>query len=145
MAERDVVNMQNEAKNFLIYSSPTNQVRVDVFVQNETLWLTQKAIASLFEVSKSTISEHLSNIYSSNELNKVATVREFRTVQTEGTREVTRNVEYYNLDAIISVGYRVNSAKATQYSSAFCPINCNAFQTVTNPIKNLLIQSLVPL
>jgi hypothetical protein len=117
--------MQNEAKNFLIYISPNNQVRVDFFVQNERLWLTQKAIASLFEVSKSTISEHLSNIYSSNELNKVATVWEFRTVQTEGAREVTRNVEYYNLDAIISVDYRVNSAKATKYSSAFCPINCN--------------------
>lgn len=107
--------MQNEAKNFLIYSLPNNQVRVDVFVQNETLWLTQKAMASLFEVSKSTISEHLTNIYESKELEKVATVREFRTVQIEGAREVSRNLEYYNLDAIISVGYRVNSAKATQF------------------------------
>lgn len=107
--------MQNEAKNFLIYSLPNNQVRVDVFVQNETLWLTQKAMASLFEVAKSTISEHLTNIYNSNELEKEATVREFRTVQIEGEREVTRNLEYYNLDAIISVGYRVNSAKATQF------------------------------
>ena len=107
--------MQNEAKNFLIYSLPNQEVRVDVFVQNETFWLTQKAMASLFDVSKSTISEHLTNIYDSNELEKEATVREFRTVQLEGTREVSRNLEYYNLDAIISVGYRVNSSKATQF------------------------------
>ena len=107
--------MQNEAKNFLIYSLPNQEVRVDVFVQNETFWLTQKAMASLFDVSKSTISEHLTNIYDSNELEKEATVREFRTVQLEGTREVTHKVKYYNLDAIISVGYRVNSAKATQF------------------------------
>ncbi len=107
--------MQNEAKNFLIYSLPNHQVRVDVFVQNETFWLTQKAMASLFKVSKSTISEHLTNIYESKELEKEATVRDFRTVQIEGTREVARNLEYYNLDVIISVGYRVNSAKATQF------------------------------
>lgn len=107
--------MQNEAKNFLIYSLPNQEVRVDVFVQNETFWLTQKALASLFDVSKSTISEHLTNIYDSTELEKEATVREFRTVQLEGTREVSRNLEYYNLDAIISVGYRVNSSKATQF------------------------------
>lgn len=107
--------MDNQAKQFLIYSLPNNQVRVDVSLQNETLWLTQKAMAALFDVAKSTISEHLSNIYASNELLKEATVREFRTVQNEGERNVTRNLEYYNLDAIISVGYRVNSAKATQF------------------------------
>ena len=107
--------MNEEFQNFLIYQTPNNQIRVDVFLQNETLWLTQKAMAALFDVAKSTISEHLSNIYASNELLKEATVREFRTVQTDGERNVTRNLEYYNLDAIISVGYRVNSAKATQF------------------------------
>ena len=107
--------MDEEAKQFLIYSLPNDEVRVDVFVQDETLWLTQKTMANLFDVAKSTISEHLSNIYASNELSKEATVREFRTVQNEGDRSVTRNLEYYNLDAIISVGYRVNSAKATQF------------------------------
>lgn len=107
--------MNEDFQNFLIYQTPNNEVRVDVFLQNETLWLTQKAMAALFDVAKSTISEHLSNIYASNELSKEATVREFRTVQTEGERNVTRNLEYYNLDAIISVGYRVNSAKATQF------------------------------
>lgn len=105
----------DEAKQFLIYSLPNDEVRVDVFVQDETLWLTQKAMANLFGVAKSTISEHLSNIYSSNELSKETTVREFRTVQIEGERSVSRNLEYYNLDSIISVGYRVNSAKATQF------------------------------
>ncbi len=105
----------DEAKQFLIYSLPNDEVRVDVFVQDETLWLTQKAMANLFGVAKSTISEHLSNIYSSNEISKETTVREFRTVQIEGERSVSRNLEYYNLDAIISVGYRVNSAKATQF------------------------------
>jgi hypothetical protein len=100
---------------FLIYSTPNNQVRVDVFIEDETVWLTQKAIGELFGVVKSTISEHLSNIYETNELTREATVRNFRTVQTEGGREVSRMLEYYNLDAIISVGYRVNSTKATQF------------------------------
>lgn len=107
--------MQNEAKNFLIYSLPNNQVRVDVFVQNETLWLTQKAMANLFEVNVPAISKHLSNIFEEGELNQQATVSILETVQQEGNRAVKRNVEYYNLDAIISVGYRVNSAKATQF------------------------------
>ena len=107
--------MQNEAKNFLIYSLPNTQVRVDVFVQNETLWLTQKAMASLFEVNVPAISKHLSNIFEEGELNQQATISILETVQQEGNRTVKRNVEYYNLDAIISVGYRVNSAKATQF------------------------------
>ena len=107
--------MQNDAKNFLIYSLPNNQVRVDVFVQNETLWLTQKAMVSLFEVNVPAISKHLSNIYEEGELKQEATISILETVQKEGNRDVKRNVEYYNLDAIISVGYRVNSAKATQF------------------------------
>ena len=107
--------MQDEAKNFLIYSLPNNQVRVDVFVQNETLWLTQKAMASLFEVNVPAISKHLSNIFEEGELNQQSTISILETVQQEGNRTVKRNVEYYNLDAIISVGYRVNSAKATQF------------------------------
>ncbi len=107
--------MNEESQNFLIYNTPNEKAKVNVFLQNDTLWLTQKAIATLFDVAKSTISEHLTNIFTTEELRKEATVREFRTVQTEGERNVTRNLEYYNLDAIISVGYRVNSAKATQF------------------------------
>lgn len=107
--------MENQAKQFLIYDLPNNQVKVDVFVQDETLWLTQKAMAALFDVNVPAISKHLSNIFEENELNPEATISILETVQQEGNRNVKRNVEYYNLDAIISVGYRVNSAKATQF------------------------------
>lgn len=107
--------MNNDLKNFILYTAPSGEIRVDVLLQDESVWLTQKAIAELFGVVKSTISEHLTNIFETNELDKNATVRNFRTVQSEGTREVSRDLEYYNLDAIISVGYRVNSTKATQF------------------------------
>ncbi len=100
---------------FILYSLPDNQVGINVMLQDETIWLTQKSIAKLFGVAKSTISEHLTNIYQSGELAELATVRKFRTVQEEGSRVVTRELEYYNLDAIISVGYRVNSIQATQF------------------------------
>ena len=104
-----------ENTNFIIYHNPNGEVKVDVFVEGETVWLTQKSMGELFGVVKSTISEHLSNIFETNELQKEATVRNFRTVQQEGERLVNRDIEYYNLDAIISVGYRVNSSKATQF------------------------------
>ena len=107
--------MENQLNKFILYSTPSGEVRVDVLLENETVWLTQKAMGEIFGVVKSTISEHLSNIYFNNELNKEATVRNFRTVQKEGSRNVNRELEYYNLDAIISVGYRVNSSKATQF------------------------------
>lgn len=108
-------DLNPEQSNFLFYTTDEGEVNVEVFLQNETVWLTQKAMAELFGVVKSTISEHLSNIYDSDELDKEATVRKFRTVQKEGDREVSRELEYYNLDAIISVGYRVNSYQATQF------------------------------
>ena len=107
--------MNQEFNNFIIYNNSNGEVRVDVFIEDETVWLTQKSMGMLFGVSKSTISEHLSNIFEINELLKKATVRNFRTVQQEGDRSVNRDIEYYNLDAIISVGYRVNSSKATQF------------------------------
>lgn len=107
--------MLNEAKNFLIYSLPNNQVRVDVFVQNETFWLTQKAMAALFETTPQNITIHLKNIYEAGELDENSTCKDFLQVQKEGSRMVERNQKFYNLDAIISVGYRVNSAKATQF------------------------------
>ena len=108
-------DLEPKENNFIIYQNPNGEVKVDVFVENETVWLTQKSMGELFGVVKSTISEHLSNVFETNELKKEATVRNFRTVQLEGNREVARNLEFYNLDAIISVGYRVNSAKATQF------------------------------
>lgn len=104
-----------ENTNFIIYNNSNGEVRIDVFVEGETVWLTQKSMGELFGVSKSTISEHLSNIFEANELQRDSTVRNFRTVQQEGERTVNRDLEYYNLDAIISVGYRVNSSKATQF------------------------------
>ncbi|TKG95866.1 cell filamentation protein Fic [Puteibacter caeruleilacunae] len=107
--------MSKDINKFILYTTPNGKVGVDVLLENESLWLTQKAMCELFDVSKSTISEHLTNIFDSKELREESTVRKFRTVQTEGTRQVTRNLEYYNLDAIISVGYRVNSSKATQF------------------------------
>lgn len=100
---------------FLLYTTASGNVDVNVYLEDETLWLTQKELTVLFDVSKSTISEHFKNIFESGELDEIRTVRKFRTVRTEGERQVTRELEHYNLDAIISVGYRVNSAQATQF------------------------------
>jgi hypothetical protein len=88
---------------------------VDVFYEEETFWLTQKRMAELFGVDVRTINEHLGNIYDSGDLARISTIRKFRIVQKEGTRNVGREVDFYNLDAIISVGYRVNSRQATQF------------------------------
>ncbi len=99
----------------ILYTTPQGDVKLEVIVKDETVWLTQKAMGELFGVAKSTISEHLTNIYQSGELDKEATVRKIRTVQNEAGREVARNIDFYNLDAIISVGYRVNSQQATQF------------------------------
>nr|WP_314494508.1 virulence RhuM family protein [uncultured Chryseobacterium sp.] len=107
--------MNEEFQKFLIYQTPNDQVRVDVFIQNETAWLTQKSIAALFNVDRTVITKHLQNIYFEGELDKELTSAKIAQVQIEGERKVNRNLEYYNLDAIISVGYRVNSAKATQF------------------------------
>ncbi|MFN7921343.1 MAG: virulence RhuM family protein [Bryobacteraceae bacterium] len=99
----------------LLYNTPAGTVRVEVFFQDETFWLTQARMAELFGSTKQVISYHLRNIFESNELDRSATVKEILTVQNEGGREVARSVEYYNLDAIIAVGYRVNSFEATQF------------------------------
>lgn len=104
-----------QATNFILYTAPNGDIQLNVALKDETVWLTQRGMESLFNVAKSTLSEHLKNIYDSGELAREATVRNFRTVQIEGEREVTRNIDYYNLDAIISVGYRVNSYEATQF------------------------------
>lgn len=100
---------------FLFYTSPDGEVRVEVFFEDETIWLTQKRMAELFGVDTRTVNEHLQNIYDAGEISQIATVRKFRTVQREGERKVRRDVNFYNLDAIISVGYRVNSVRATQF------------------------------
>lgn len=100
---------------YILYSSPEEDVKVTALVKDETIWLTQKAMAELFDVNVPGISKHLKNIYDEGELSESATVSILETVQNENGRSVKRNVSFYNLDAIISVGYRVNSAKATKF------------------------------
>ena len=97
----------------VVYNS--GEIELKVPVTQETIWLTQKQIVELFGSSKANISEHIKAIFESGELDKDATVRKFRTVQKEGGREVSRNLEHYNLDVVISVGYRVNSLRATRF------------------------------
>jgi len=99
----------------LLYTTPNGKVKVEIYLQNETIWLTQQKIADLFGVDRSVVTKHLSNIFKEAELNKEATCAKIAQVQTEGSREVTRPIEFYNLDAIISVGYRVNSSQATAF------------------------------
>lgn len=103
------------SNDIIFYASPAGDVRVEVFFQEETFWLNQKKMAELFGVDVRTVNEHLKNTYKTNELDKDSTIRNIRIVQKEGNREVSREVEFYNLDAIIAVGYRVNSSKATQF------------------------------
>jgi len=93
----------------IFYETPNGQIKIEVFYQEETFWLSQKKMAELFDVSIATINEHLQNIFKSNELTQEATIRKFRIVQREGNRDVNREIDFYNLDAIIAVGYRVNS------------------------------------
>ncbi len=98
-----------------IYTTPEGKANIEVQFEGETLWLSLNQMASLFEKDKSVISRHLSNIYKEGELDKSATVAKNATVQNEAERQVKRKIEYYNLDAIISVGYRVNSKRGTQF------------------------------
>jgi hypothetical protein len=99
----------------IFYTTPDGDIKVDTVLQNETVWLTQGSMAELFDVKVPAISKHLSNIYEEGELDKEATVSKVETVQTEGERQVARVLDFYNLDVIIAVGYRVNSKRATQF------------------------------
>lgn len=99
----------------VVYEAPDGEVRVDVRLEQETVWLSQAQMAGLFERERSVITKHLRNVYREGELESAATCAKFAQVQTEGSRTVTREVEYYNLDAVLSVGYRVNSKRGTQF------------------------------
>ncbi|WBV54130.1 virulence RhuM family protein [Chryseobacterium gambrini] len=99
----------------ILYTTPQGNVKVEIRFEEETFWLTQKKLAELFDVEVHTINYHLKEIFKSGELNENSTIRKIRIVQTEGAREVSREVDFYNLDAIIAVGYRVNSYNATQF------------------------------
>ena len=105
----------NNKFEFLIYRTAEENISVDALVKDETIWLTQKGMAELFGVDVPAISKHLSNIYNEGELEKNSTISKMEIVQQEGTRTVKRAQNFYNLDAIISVGYRINSRRATQF------------------------------
>ena len=104
--------MNNELANtgkILIYQNEKGDTKVDVYFTEDTIWMTQKSMCELYQVAKSSISEHITNILEDGELDEDATVRKFRTVQTEGSRQVSRELDYYSLDMILAVGYRVRS------------------------------------
>lgn len=101
--------------NIIIYQTEDGRTKIETRLENETVWLTLNQMAELFQKAKSTISEHISNVFSEDELDKNSTVRNFRTVQLEGNRNVERLLEFYNLDVIISVGYRVKSHQGTKF------------------------------
>lgn len=106
---------KNNSSDIILYSSPEGNIKVEVVYSGETFWLTQKRMAELFGVEVPAVSKHLANIFESGELVQEATVSILEIVQQEGSRNVTRKMEFYNLDAIIAVGYRVNSRQATQF------------------------------
>jgi len=114
MAKKDIPTKEG-FNEILLYTTPNGKVKVEIFVKNETIWLSQQKIADLFGVDRSVVTKHLLNIYNENELSKESTCAKFAQVQVEGERTISRQIEYYNLDAIISVGYRVNSTRATAF------------------------------
>lgn len=107
--------IRNSTSEFLIFTSQSGENTIEVRYEDETIWLSQKMMAVLFDVEVNTINYHLKEIFKSEELDENATVRKFRIVQQEGKRQVSREVDFFNLDGIISVGYRVNSKRATQF------------------------------
>jgi len=113
--DKEKLLIRNSTAEFLIFTGQAGDQSIEARYEDETIWLSQKLMAQLFDVDVRTVSEHLKNIYDQAELAREATIRKFRIVQSEGKREVSRNVDFYNLDAIISVGYRVNSVRATQF------------------------------
>lgn len=116
----------------ILYQEDDRNVVVDVVFKDETFWLSQKGMADLFDVQVPAINKHLNNIYSEEELNKNSTISKMEIVRKEGNREVVREIEYYNLDAIIAVGYRVNSKKATLFR-----------QWATSTLKEYIIKGFV--
>lgn len=113
-----MINNPNENPQFndiLLYTAPNGAVKIEVIYEGETFWLSQKKIAQLFGVESNTVTYHLKEIYQSGELEPDPTARKFRVVQREGNRDVTREIDFYNLDVVIAVGYRVNSYQATQF------------------------------
>ena len=121
-----------ENNQLIFYSTPEGNIKVEVVFESETFWLSQKRMADLFGVDARTVNEHLKNIFATGELSHDSTIRNFRIVQNEGTREVSRDVEFYSLEAIIAVGFRVNSSRAIQFR-----------QWATNILKDFAIRGYV--
>jgi len=113
MSENKLI--RNSTTEFLIFTAQDGENSIEARYEDETIWLTQKLMGELFEVGTNTINYHLKEIFKNSELEEKKTVRKFRIVQIEGKREVERTIDFYNFDAIISVGYRVNSVRATQF------------------------------
>ena len=109
------MNKTENRGEIVIYTSKDGKVNLDVRLENDTIWLTQDMIVRLFESSKANVSEHIKHIFEEEELEQSSTVRKFRTVRKEGNRQVSRELEFYNLDLILSVGYRIKSKTATQF------------------------------
>jgi len=115
MIQEKKAAIRNSTAEFLIFTGQAGKDSIEVRVAEDTVWLTQKLMGVLYEVTVPTINEHLNNLFRQNEISKTATIRNFRIVQNEGTRAVTRNVEFFSLEAIIAVGFRVNSSRAIQF------------------------------
>lgn len=126
------LQIRNSTADFLIFTKQAGEDGIEVRVSGESVWLTQKGMARLFDCSTDNIGLHLKNIYASGELEEAATTEDSSVVQSEGTRKITRKVKFYNLDAIISVGYRINSVRATQFR-----------QWATNVLRTFAIQGYV--
>jgi len=107
--------MKGNSSEIILYQTEDGQTKIDVRLEEETVWLSQAQMVELFQTSKQNISLHIKNIYEEGELQDISTVKDYLTVQTEGKREVQRNLRFYNLDVIISVGYRVKSHRGTQF------------------------------
>lgn len=115
MSDGKDLTIRNSTAEFLIFEKQAHADSIEVRYEDETLWLTQKMMGELFDVESNTITYHLQEVFKSGELDRESTARKFRVVQTEGNRQVSREIDHYNLDAVISVGYRVNSIRATQF------------------------------
>ncbi len=113
--EKKKIQIRNSTAEFLIFTNQSKTTSIEVKYEDETIWLSQKLMSELFDVEVNTINYHLKEIYKSGEIQQERTIRKFRIVQQEGKRQVNRDIDFYNLDAIISVGYRVNSVRATQF------------------------------
>ena len=128
--KNNLINAENSLGEFLIYTTPDGEKQIQVRLIDETVWLSQKLMAELFQKDVRTINEHILNVFAENELPQdFSTIRNFRIVQNEGGREVSREISFYSLDVIISVGYRVKSLRGTQFR-----------QWATQRIKEYLIK-----